>query len=311
MKPAYYESGIPVFTGSSFFKPSEAVYIQMSTDYPDFVGKTHKHRFIELVYVLSGKATHCINNERYEVRKGSLIIINYEAAHVFFEDKTYGEPFVTYDLMFTPGFIDVSLISRHNFNELFSSFIFYSICPEQREIGPDLLLTGASYNIFRDMFNRIYNEYTNKNNSNAETIRTCVVELIINIFKQLDSKAKFPARKQQEKIVDRALDYLYEHYGSRITLDELSAHIFLNKDYFTRLFREITGKPVSALLQEIRIDEACRMLTSTKLPIAEISDGCGYPDIKFFYVIFRKLTGMTPGEYRKGRISHSSNRSLG
>ena len=299
MKPAYYEQNIPVFTGESFFRSDEAVYIQLSTDCPEFVGAYHKHEFIELVYVLSGKATHMTNNIQYEVTKGNLVIINYDATHVFYEDKKFGERFVTYDLMFTPSFLDASLIRSTNFNALASSFLFYSLFPEQQKIGPDLHVTGSSYNLFGDLFDKIYREYTGLQKGYVEIIRAYIVELIICIFRQLDSVGHQPGRKKQEEIVNRALNYLYEHYDRHVTLDDLAAQIFLSKDYFGRLFREITGKPVSTLLQQIRIDEACKMLLATDRTITDIANECGYQDIKFFYVTFRKQTGMTPGEYRR------------
>ena len=301
MKPAYYEKDIPVFTGESFFRADEAVYIHLSSDFPEFVGAVHKHEFIELVYVLSGKATHMTNSIQYEVKKGDLVIINYAATHVFYADKSFGEPFVTYDLMFTPRFLDASLIRSNSFYEIASSFLFYAMFPEQQEIGPDLHLTGSNYNVFGDLFDKIYREYISMQKGYVSIIRAYIVELIICIFRQLDSSGEHQAgRKKQEEIVNQALKYLYDHYHTHITLDDLAARIFLSKDYFGRLFREITGKPVSTLLQQIRINEACKLLITTDQNITDIANECGYQDIKFFYTTFRKQTGMTPGEYRRG-----------
>ncbi|NLE31368.1 AraC family transcriptional regulator [Candidatus Dojkabacteria bacterium] len=300
MKPEYYENGVPVFTKDSFFRPGEHVYIHKSTDFSEFVGVVHKHEFIEFVYIMSGKANHVINNLEYTVMQGDLVIINYDATHVFYEDKSFGEPFVTYDLMFTPDYLDVGLIRGNNFNSLASSFLFYSLFPEKQSIGPDLHLSGTHFNIFGELFDKIYFEFIKKQKGYVEIMRAYVVELIIQIYRQIEtSSSASSSRHKHEEIVNRALKYLYDHYQTHVTLEDLAAQIFLSKDYFSRLFREITGKPVSMLLQQIRVEEACKMLISTDRTILDIASECGYQDIKFFYITFRKQTGMTPGEYRK------------
>ena len=53
------------------------------------------------------------------------------------------------------------------------------------------------------------------------------------------------------------------------------------------------------MLQKIRVDEACVLLASTDRKITDIALSCGFGDMKFFYGTFKKLTGMTPGEYRQ------------
>lgn len=300
MKPEFYEKGVPVFTKDSFFRPNEHVYIHKSNDFPEFVGVVHKHEFIELVYIISGKAIHAINNSEYTVVQGDLVIINYDAVHAFYEDLTFDERFTTYDLMFTPDYLDVGLIRGKNFDSLASSFLFYSLFPEKQDLGPDLHLAGKHFNILGDIFDKIYFEFNKKQKGYVEIIRAYVVELIIQIYRQIESTSSASSsRHKHEEIVARTLKYLYDHYQTHITLEDLAAQIFLSKDYFSRLFREITGKPVSTLLQQIRVEEACKLLISTDRNILDIANECGYQDIKFFYITFRKQVGMTPGEYRR------------
>ena len=55
---------VPVMTTQQFFKPGEHFHMQVSTDFPDFVGVAHRHEYIEVVYVLSGAATPMRLRER-------------------------------------------------------------------------------------------------------------------------------------------------------------------------------------------------------------------------------------------------------
>lgn len=103
---------------------------------------------------------------------------------------------------------------------------------------------------------------------------------------------------RQSQIVESTLKYLKENYHKHLSLDDLAAQAFLSKDYFARLFRETTGMPISALLQKIRIEEACKLLTNTSMKVDDIALQCGFSDIKYFYNAFKKHTGLTPRQYR-------------
>ena len=73
----------------------------------------------------------------------------------------------------------------------------------------------------------------------------------------------------------------------------------MNLSYLGRVFRKTTGMSISAMIQKVRVDHACRMLSDTKRTILDISQSCGFEDIKFFYKVFKKYRGILPGEYRE------------
>ena len=75
--------------------------------------------------------------------------------------------------------------------------------------------------------------------------------------------------------------------------------MYMNLSYLGRIFRQKTGMSISAMIQKVRIDHACRMLSDTKRTVLDISQSCGFEDVKFFYKVFKKYTGMLPGEYRE------------
>lgn len=288
---------VPIIKQEDIFRPGEDVYIQLSTQFPDFIGVLHKHTFIEIVYVISGAGIHQVEDRRAAATKGDVFIINYDTPHCFLIGEHEKEPFVAYDLLFTPKFLDSSLINNVKLESVTSSFLFYSLFPEQ-QIGPDIHITGHSYNVFGDIFKKIYDEFHNQENGYLDIIRAYLVELIINMFRKMGGTASSESVSRQEQIVNTTLAYLRKNYQKHISLDDLAAQVFLSKDYFTRLFRETTGMPINSLLQEIRISEACTLLTTTNKKVHTISDQCGFNDIKYFYNVFKKITGLTPGQYR-------------
>ena len=293
----YDEKGVPIFTRENTFRAGESVYIHLSTDFPEFVGILHKHEFIEIVYVISGSAVHETAGGSYTVSRGDVVIINYDTPHAFHEVPS-DETFTAYDLMFTPDFLDTALIRAGDFNEMCSSFLFYSLFPEQASIGPDIHLAGSSYGVFGEIFNKIYLEYTGRQKGYCELVRAYIIELVIKLFRKLETSVTGKISARQKEAVESAVAYLRESFHTHITLDELATRIFLSKDYLNRIFREATGLPVHAFLQRLRVEEACRLLSSTDRTVVDIANACGFGDSKSFYAIFKRKMHTTPGEYR-------------
>ncbi len=288
----------PTLTSADFFRPDEDVFIHKCTSCPEFVGVMHSHKFIEIVYVISGRATHHVGNKSYGVKKGDLIVINFDTPHAFCADDDT-EPFDAYDLMFTPDFFSASAIGGGDFETLSSSFLFYSLFPGNKPLGPDLRLSERSYAEFGSIFDKIYNEYTACEKGHIELIRSYTIELIIKMFRKMEKGEKPKISARQQSLIDSALGYLHENFKMQITAEDLAGRIFLSKDYFSKLFKNVTNMPVSVFLQKTRIEEACKMLVSTDRKISDIASECGFNDIKFFYTVFKKQIGTTPAQYRE------------
>lgn len=298
----YIPDEIPVITESDIFRPGENIYVQFPAQYSEFVGVIHKHTFIEIVYILSGSATHLVGDRQVPASKGDLFIINYDTPHAFFPSED--EPFVAYELLFTPGFLDTSLLNSVHLESIHSSFLFYSLFPSQ-QFGPDVHISGSSYGVFGELFNKIHLEFINRENGYTDLLRAYVVELIIKIFRKMESGASSEQATRQSQIVESTLDYLKKNYQKHLSLDDLAAQAFLSKDYFARLFRETTGMPISALLQKTRVEEACKLLINTDYTVGHIVELCGFSDTKNFYTTFKKHIGMTPKQYKLTNIPNS------
>ena len=94
-------------------------------------------------------------------------------------------------------------------------------------------------------------------------------------------------------------DYIDMHFTEKIMLDDLSERFFINKYYLTRIFREQFGMPISQYIMQLRITHAKRNLRFTTLSMEEIAVECGLEDANYFSRVFRKVEGVSPGEYRK------------
>lgn len=96
-----------------------------------------------------------------------------------------------------------------------------------------------------------------------------------------------------------AKKYVQEHYREPITLEDVCAMTGFSVSYFSILFKKETGEGFAKYLSNVRIERAKELLQRTDLPIAEICREVGYSDMKHFVQLFRKATGLNPGQYRK------------
>lgn len=79
------------------------------------------------------------------------------------------------------------------------------------------------------------------------------------------------------------------------------------RDYFNRLIRKKTGMTYSEYLQNIRLEQAKRLLIETELTISEIAEQVGYRNKGYFYQLFVEKYNMTPGKYKKRMLEHPRN----
>ena len=92
--------------------------------------------------------------------------------------------------------------------------------------------------------------------------------------------------------------YLTEHYSEDISLQVAADYVGLTKNYLSHLFTRHIGVPFTTFLNNIRINQAKKMLESSNYSVREIGNQVGYWDATYFIRVFKKINGCTPEEYR-------------
>ena len=263
---------VPYFDNRSFFKGDDRVYIQLSTEFPKYVGVLHRHQFVEVVYILSGEAVHTVGDREYTVKSGDVVVINCGVPHKF-TAVSGGELFVAYDLMFGPDFLDPSF---DTFENLRNSYLFGPLFPEQDL--PDIHISGKRYGSYGDLFTRIYHSLKGKERGYMELTRAYVIELLVKILRDMGRNSAKELTSENKKAVFAAISYMERRYNTPLDLEDIAAQVFLSPEYFRKLFKKMTGESVRTYLHKLRIDEACRLLTVTELSIQDISLAVGYQE---------------------------------
>lgn len=102
-----------------------------------------------------------------------------------------------------------------------------------------------------------------------------------------------------DNIVKRIQLYLQQNFRENCTLTQVAAQVNMNPSYFSRMFSKKTGKSFISYLTDIRIDHAKKLLCTSNNPISNISEQSGYKNQYYFSNAFKRLTGLSPIEWRK------------
>ena len=109
------------------------------------------------------------------------------------------------------------------------------------------------------------------------------------------------SRKQQRDLLSKAIAFIDEHYADEtISLDRVAQKVNISPNYFSAMFSQEIGQTFIEYLTEKRINEAKRMLRQTEMRSSEIAFAVGFRDSHYFSFVFKKVSGCTPSEYRRG-----------
>ena len=103
---------------------------------------------------------------------------------------------------------------------------------------------------------------------------------------------------QKNRPISQAKQYIQAHYSEALSLDNLSNQVGFSPSYFSTLFGKETGKTFTEYLTGVRIEEAKKLLRDSNIYIELICKMVGRNDSKRFSKTFKKVTGISPTEYR-------------
>ncbi len=117
-----------------------------------------------------------------------------------------------------------------------------------------------------------------------------------------DNQSAFAMFQGQKGHNDTAIlkvqEYIESNIKDKISVDELADKVSIGRRSFERRFKQATNNSVLEYIQRVRIESAKRSFESSRKNISEVMYEVGYTDTKAFRTIFKKITGLTPIEYR-------------
>ncbi|MDB5226870.1 MAG: cdhR 1 [Bacteroidota bacterium] len=124
-------------------------------------------------------------------------------------------------------------------------------------------------------------------------------EIDIERYSQLPFMIFSGQKDHEDELVKNAQSYIEKHYVDKLTIDRLAIQFSISRRNFERRFKKASGNSPVEYIQRVKIEAAKKSLESSRENINEVMYAVGYSDSKAFRTIFRKVTGLSPLEYKQ------------
>lgn len=127
---------------------------------------------------------------------------------------------------------------------------------------------------------------------------------------EIDRKSQSPfimfngQKKHEDEPIKLAQEFIEKNLSEKIAIEDLASRFAIGKRHFERRFKKATNNTPAEYIQRVKIEAAKKQLENTQMNVNEVMYAIGYADIKAFRTVFKKITGLSPVDYR-----HKYNRS--
>ncbi|MCI8835876.1 MAG: helix-turn-helix domain-containing protein [Ruminococcus sp.] len=161
-----------------------------------------------------------------------------------------------------------------------------------------VILSGyESFNYAQQAMNLGARGYMTKPSRTGEILKK-LSEMADELEKQKGQKPEYE-RAGLGGTVNRAREYMNENYMKDLTLQKVAEAAGVSANYLSTLFTQERGESFVECLNQIRIEHACIYLNQNYYKIYEIAYKVGFKDEKYFSRVFKKVTGVSPSEYKR------------
>lgn len=271
-------------SSEEFFRQNEQIAITTSYYLPTI--ELHSHDFYEIVYVTKGSGYHILNDRRYFISEGSMLLITRGSIHGYYSEQNMQ----WVNIMFKPQAVNHSIINTDNalnmITALLTSDIFQFNANTQHS-SVNMIVKEMQY------------EYEARQSGYQEILTGYLQVLLMMLFRARPGQQENTGAKagvKEDELVKTVAGMLGR--GEDITPEMIARKAFVSPRYFQNLFKKKSGESLTAFKRRYRIEQACRLLEETDMPVSEIMEAVNMNDAKNFYTAFKAFTGMTPGKYR-------------
>ena len=243
----------------------------------------HYHLFYEIYTLASGKRRYFIGDKIYDVYPGDVIVIPVAEVHrtSALDDKGFDRFVIYFDQQVADSLI--ASVGEEAFGEFINSGC---LSLSKRDIDT---VTGAIADMMRE-------EKAPRPHSDA-VVRNLLEKIIMLIMRNGEKKERND--KEGADKIQEVTRYVNQNFKSQISLKDAAGLAFMEKTYFSKKFKQLTGFGFKEYLTLIRLREAESLLRDTTLSVSEISEACGFAGSNYFGDAFKKEKGVSPSEFRK------------
>ncbi len=273
-------------TGNSYFDlvNLEDILNKKPKDHSQF--EYHKISFFVLVIITHHKGKHGINYKDYDYKKGTVFTLRKNNIHKFYKTNAKGK-----FLVFTEDFV-IRYADKSKSFKLFQLF-------NEMLGSPKLQLNSSDYVEIKNLLDQIEKEYLEIGDGHStEIIRTLIQVLILKLFR-IKSKGKDSFSDEKYYLKFLTLQALIEAECFQSKKVSYYAHkMGVTSKTLNNITQSIIGKNAKSFINEILMLQIKMLIFDAELSFTEIAYKAGFDDPTNFFKYFRKMTGLSPKQFK-------------
>lgn len=258
---------------------------------------THRHNFIEAVFLAQGACVHVYHGEKVRLIPGDIFIITPHEDHSYeISSKT-----VIYNCLFYPEALGEDWANLKQISGIYEFLIvepFYRPEAGRQEI---LHLTPEENEAIKSILNGMLTEQENRLEGFELMQKANLIKFLCFLGrvwrKQFSGSGNLYSGRRN--MLAEAMAYIEQNMKDDMKIEKLASKAYMSPNYFRKLFKETTGLTPIEYINSLRISKARRLLETGEVAISEAGEAVGINDLNYFSKIFKANTGMTPSEYKR------------
>ncbi len=239
----------------------------------------HWHDCFEIELILNGHATQRLNGVEYSLEKGDIYLLNPTDFH-----SVTGNGAEVYNIMFSEGLMSDVLLQKIlsvEHNMLFR-------------------LRESEFRSAAAIISRMLDEFEHGDAYSSVYIENLLECLFILFLRKCSIEVDREPHGDGAEL-RRSLLFVHGHFRENPSMAAAAAVSGFNKNYFSGLFHEATGKTYKEYLNTLKLEYSKKLLLSGSLTVTEICYASGFNSLTNFLRAFKAKYGVSPGEMRKNR----------
>lgn len=246
------------------------------------------HEQLEIIYVTEGKVICECDFTRYECNEGDIVVINPCETHMV---KYFDRPSHYLCLM-----VDPKLYNGHG--DISSEKYIQPMSDRRVRFNRVINNNPKAKKIFVELLE----EYKAANTAYEMAVKGHLLCFLSELFRSEVDPGSLKHATRPSSSVAPALKYISDHFAEDIDINKLSGICCMNRSYFCRRFKQVTGRTPITYVNEYRLTKARSLLASQDGSVSEIADECGFSDSNYFSRLFTKCYGISPTKFRQSNL---------
>ena len=248
----------------------------------------HFHEEIQLTFIIKGHGMAYIGDQIVEFSEGEIFLLGQKLPHVFKATEQLNSGIESISIFFEANFLGESFLQ----------------IPESSAIRKLFIDSKRGMRISEAIVPPVQNQIINISRESGFKRLILLLEVLQLISSEQNEfitgpDYHRPRRQTDGEKITNVFNYLTTNYANDISLAEVADVAHMSPTAFCRYFKQHTRKSYSTFLNEIRVNQACKLLQEDAEAISQIAYRTGFNNISNFNRQFKKITGYTPSDYQK------------